>query len=378
MPAPDRAILPLETGPVHVRPTSSPSDSTRRPDTPFSGGGLSDPSNSETSLPERSPAIVPSPSARTGREPRDERESPGYRSGTSLIGQIGHTPLLRLHKFEVGLSPGVELHAKAEWFNPGGSVKDRPALAMILDAEERGVLTRRHTIMDPTSGNTGIAYAMIARCLGYRTTMVMPASASTERRSILAALGCEVLLTDALEGGDGAIEEARRLAREEGDRYFMPDQYSNPANWRAHFEGTALEILEQTGGRVTHFVAGMGTTGTLVGTGRRLKAEVSGISITGVQPDNGMHGIEGLKHLPSSLVPAIYDPRVAGRTVTVTTDQAWEMTRRLALEEGLFVGPSSGAALVASLTIARELEEGVVVTIFPDSGARYLSVPIWR
>ncbi len=302
-----------------------------------------------------------------------EQAAPG------LLGKIGGTPLLRLARIGEPF-PHVELYAKAEWFNPGGSVKDRAALEMILEGERSGRLAPGKVILDATSGNTGIAYAMIAACRGYRVKLCVPASASAERKKILQAYGAELVLTPADEGSDGAIRRARQIYAAEPDRYFYPDQYSNPANWRAHYRTTAREIWEQTGGRITHFVAGLGTSGTFVGTGRRLRELRPDIRLVSVQPDAAFHGLEGLKHMPTALVPAIYDPNLADENIWVRTEDAYQAVRRLAREEGLLVGPSSGAALVACLQIAARIprdRSAVIVTIFPDSGQRYLSERFW-
>ncbi|HWP35690.1 MAG TPA: cysteine synthase family protein [Thermodesulfobacteriota bacterium] len=299
-------------------------------------------------------------------------------AGARLVELVGRTPLLRLERLAAGL-PGVTLLAKAEWVNPGGSVKDRAALRMIEEGERSGQLTRDKTILDATSGNTGIAYAWIGAARGYRVELCLPASASAERKATLRALGARLVETPALEGSDGAILEARRRYAADPQRYFYPDQYANPANWRAHYDGTGVEILEQTGGRLTHFVAALGTTGTFIGTGRRLKEADSRIRLVAVQPDSPWHGLEGMKHLPSALVPAIYDPTVADETIWMPTEEAQAMVRRAAREEGLLIGPSGGAALAAALRVARAAGPGaVVVTILPDSGARYLSERFWQ
>ena len=299
----------------------------------------------------------------------------------SLLARIGNTPLLRLEKVTREL-PSVEFYAKAEWFNPGGSVKDRAALSMILEGERSGQLTQDKVILDATSGNTGIAYAMIAAARGYRTKLCLPASASIERKRMLQAFGTELVLTDAAEGSDGAIRKVRELYAADPGRYFYPDQYSNPANWRAHHQTTANEIWAQTEGRITHFVAGLGTTGTFIGTGRRLRELNPKIRLISLQPDSGFHGLEGLKHMETAIVPAIYDPALAGLDLAVGTEESYHMVRRLAREEGLLVGPSSGAALAGCLRVAREIEQagqqGVLVTIFPDGADKYLSQQFWE
>lgn len=295
-----------------------------------------------------------------------------------ILRYIGRTPLLRICTIAEELAPSVAVYAKAEWFNPGGSVKDRPALRIIQEAERSGVLTPDKIILDSTSGNTGIAYALIGASKGYRVTLVMPANVSEERKRIVRAYGAELILTDPLEGSDGAIQEARRLAHEYPDRYFYADQYNNDANWRAHYETTGPEIWEQTQGRVTHFVAGIGTSGTLMGTGRYLKAQNPNVQVIAVEPADELQVIEGLKHMETAIMPGIYDPAFPDRLIYVSAEAAYEMVRRLAREEGLFVGFSSGAALYAALQVARELDEGVVVTLFPDGGNKYLSLNLWE
>src|SRR5205809_647775 len=296
--------------------------------------------------------------------------------GSSVFDMIGRTPLVRLHQFERE-TPGVELYAKVEWQNPGGSVKDRAAARMILEGEASGVLTPDRAILDATSGNTGIAYATIGAARGYKVTLCVPGNASPERKLILRALGARLVLTDPLEGTDGAIREARRLHAAEPERYFYPDQYNNDANWRAHFDTTGAEIIEQTSGRLTHFVAGLGTTGTFVGTGRRLRSFNPGIKLISFQPDSPLHGLEGLKHMASAIVPGIYDPTLADEDLRVGTETAYVMVRRLAREEGLLAGISSGAALAATLDVAKRIDRGVVVTIFPDGAEKYLTERFW-
>lgn len=289
---------------------------------------------------------------------------------------IGNTPLLRVRLFEREF-PNVEVYAKAEWFNPGGSVKDRAALAMIEDGEKRGALTRDKTIIDSTSGNTGVAYALVGAARGYRVKLVMPSNVSAERKALVSAYGAEVMYSDAGEGSDGAIVKVRELVERDPDKYFYPDQYSNPANPRAHYEGTAVEILEQTGGRLTHFIAGLGTTGTFVGTSRRLKEHDASIKTIAVQPEESFHGLEGLKHLPSAIVPAIWDPKAPDEVWGCPTEPAYDLAREVARTEGLLVGHSSGAALWAVRKLAATIREGVVVTVFPDSGDRYLSTGLY-
>ena len=299
------------------------------------------------------------------------------RLGTSVLDLIGRTPLVRLQRFERE-TPGVELWAKAEWQNPGGSVKDRAAARMILDGEASGALTPDRIILDATSGNTGIAYAMVGAARGYRVKLCLPKNASPERKMILRAFGAELVLTDPLEGTDGAIREARRLKAEEPDRYFYPDQYSNDGNWRAHYDTTGPEIIEQTSGRLTHFVAGLGTSGTFIGTGRRLRKFSPNIKLISFQPSGPFHGLEGLKHMESAIVPGIYDPSLADEDLRVESERAYDMVRRLAREEGLLAGISSGAALAAALYVAKQLDRGVVVTIFPDGAEKYLTEKFWQ
>lgn len=294
----------------------------------------------------------------------------------SVVDLIGTTPLLRLRAFG-SAAPGVELYAKAEFQNPGGSVKDRAARSILREGVRTGQLHPGVTILDATSGNTGIAYAMIAAAEGYKLKLCMPANVTPERTRTLRAYGADLVLTDPLEGTDGAIREARRLFAADPDRYFYADQYNNDANWQAHYETTAPEILEQTDGRVTHFVAGLGTSGTFMGVGRRLREYRRDIRLISVQPDSPMHGVEGLKHMETALRPGIYDERLADEDVRITTERAYAYTRRLASREGLLVGVSSGAALAAALDVAARIGEGVIVTIFPDSGARYLTERFW-
>lgn len=295
-----------------------------------------------------------------------------------LLDAVGGTPLLELSRVARDVS-GLRLLAKAEYMNPGGSVKDRPARAMLLDGLARGLLTPGKKILEATSGNTGIADAMLGRALGFPVKLCVPAKASAERRAILQVLGAEVVLTDPLEGADGAIRAARALASAEPEKYFYPDQYSNPANWRAHFETTGPEIWEQTDGRLTHFVAGLGTTGTFVGVTRYLKTKSGSVVCVSMQPDGPMHGLEGMKHMASQMVPPIYDPALADWSLEVSTEDAYAMCRRLAREEGVFVGPSAGANVVASLRAAQERSYGpaTIVTILCDGGGRYLSERFW-
>jgi cysteine synthase B len=299
-----------------------------------------------------------------------------------VLDAIGNTPLVRLAAVERDVA-NAEIYAKAEWLNPGGSVKDRPAARMICEALQSGELTKDRRILDATSGNTGIAYAMIGAALGYGVTLCVPSNITPERRRILAAYGPELIFTSPLEGSDGAIREARRRFAERPDLYFYSDQYNNAFNWQAHYDSTALEIWEQTEGRVTHFVAGLGTSGTFVGTSRRLRELSRSVVMASVQPDSPLHGLEGLKHMDSAIVPGIYDPGVADLDLGVSTEAAYRMTRRLAAEEGLLVGISSGANLHGALQMVRRRDvapasrPAVVVVIFPDGGERYLSERFW-
>ncbi|MGD2153171.1 MAG: pyridoxal-phosphate dependent enzyme [Gemmatimonadales bacterium] len=305
------------------------------------------------------------------------RDAPGARSTgppQRLAELVGGTPLLPL-PFP-GLAPTVRVLAKAEWLNPGASVKDRAARAIVLDAERKGRLPAKR-LLDASSGNTAIAYAMLGAARGFGVTICLPANASEERKALLRVYGAEFVETDPLEGSDGAIRQARRLAVEAPRRYYYADQYSNPANARSHYETTGPEIWHGTAGEVTHLLAGLGTTGTLMGTGRYLRERDPGIELIAVEPDDGFHGIEGLKHLPSSIVPGIYDPSLPDRTLRVHTEEAYEMTQRLARDFGLAVGLSSGAAAVAARRVASQLASACLVVIFPDSADRYLSLGLW-
>jgi len=295
---------------------------------------------------------------------------------TSLVDLIGNTPLIRLTGFEDVIAPDAEIYAKVEWHNPGGSVKDRAAARMIAEGARTGALRPGGTLLDATSGNTGIAYAMLGASLGYRVKLCVPANVTPERLRMLRAYGAEVILTDAMEGSDGAIREARRQHQADPS-LFYPDQYNNPANWRAHFDTTAPEIWRQTAGRVTHFVAGLGTSGTFTGTVRRLRELNPRLRAFSVQPDSPLHAIEGLKHMESSIVPGIYDAALADENLRVPSEDAQVMTRRLAKEHGLLAGVSSGAAFAAALQVAADAPGGVIVTIFPDGGTRYLSEDFW-
>jgi S-sulfo-L-cysteine synthase (O-acetyl-L-serine-dependent) len=295
----------------------------------------------------------------------------------SVLEQIGNTPLLRFVNITKGFDR-VEIYGKAEWFNPGGSVKDRPALRMIEEGERSGALTRDKVILDSSSGNTGIAYALIGAVKGYRVELAVPRNVSRERKRILQAYGAHVIYTDPLAGSDGAIREAHRRYEADPEKYFMPDQYNNPANWQAHYDTTGAEIIEQTKGRVTHFVAGVGTSGTLMGSGRRLREFNARIQIAAVLPAEDLHGIEGLKHMETAIVPGIWDDGFPDRKLAVRTEDAYEMARRLASEEGILVGQSAGAAVYAALELARQVSEGVIVTILPDAGDRYFSTGLWE
>lgn len=299
------------------------------------------------------------------------------RLGSRPVDLVGNTPLLELENVSREV-PGVTILGKAEWYNPGGSVKDRPALWMIRDGEKSGALGPGKIILDATSGNTGIAYAWIGASLGYKVRLCMPRNASEERKKILRSYGVEIILTDPGEGSDGAIREARRLYAEEPEKYFYPDQYKNPANPRAHYESTAPEIWEQTDGEITHFVAGLGTSGTFVGTARRLKEYDPEIKVVSFEPDSPFHGLEGMKHMGSAIVPEIYDPIIADENLAASTEKAYEMVKRLAREEGILVGLSAGAAVSTSLRVAREIESGVIVTVFPDGADKYLSESFWE
>jgi cysteine synthase B len=302
-------------------------------------------------------------------------EQPG-----SILSHIGNTPLVRLVRIVDDL-PGIEIYCKAEYFNPGGSVKDRPAMSMILDGERTGKLDKKRTILDSTSGNTGIAYAMIGAALGYRVKLCLPSNASPERKRILKAYGAETVYTDPGEGSDGAIRKCREIYGADRDRYFYPDQYNNPANWLAHFETTGPEIIHQTGGRVTHFVAGMGTSGTFMGVTRRMRRDLPSVKCYSAQPSSGFHGLEGLKYMPTSIVPGIYDPKLADGNLWIETEDAHGMVRELARREGLLVGVSSGGNVWAARKIGREMvergESGAIVTILCDGADKYLSEHFW-
>jgi cysteine synthase B len=319
------------------------------------------------------------PIATSGEAPSVQIQKPHGRTGQSVLDLIGNTPLLRLSR--VGSEfPDVEFFAKAEWFNPGGSVKDRPALSMIQGGLASGALRPGKTIIDATSGNTGIAYATVAAALGYPVKLCLPDSASHERKRILGALGAELVITSGDEGTDGAIRRVHEIVAAEPEKYFYPDQYSNPANWQAHYLTTAKEIWEQTGGSITHFVAALGTSGTFVGTARRLRELNPSIRCISLQPDAAFHGLEGWKHMPTALRPAIYDDTVADENLEISTEAAYRMVKRIAREEGLLVSPSAAAALLGCFQVAKGVAPGqhaVIVTIFADSASKYLTERFW-
>jgi cysteine synthase B len=312
------------------------------------------------------PQLIPNP-ARFEAEP--------------LLATVGHTPLIRLQKIPREF-PNIRIYAKAEYFNPGGSVKDRAARNMVLDGERSGKLNHRRVILDATSGNTGIAYAMIGANLGYQVKLVLPGNASPERKRILKAYGAEAVFSDPAEGSDGAIRLCRELYLADPDRYFYPDQYNNPANWKAHFETTGPEIIQQTGGRLTHFVTAMGTSGTFMGVTRRLKRDLPHVECYSVQPSSGFHGLEGLKHMPTAIVPGIYDEKLADGNLWIETEDAYRMVRRLAKEEGLLVGISSGCNVHAATILAGRLAErgqsASIVTFLCDNADKYLSEHFWN
>lgn len=291
----------------------------------------------------------------------------------NILDTIGGTPLLCLNGVIDGIDDNVKIYAKLESYNPCGSIKDRAAFQMIKDAEESGELTKDKVIIDSTSGNTGIAYAMIAAVRGYRAKIVIPHNASIERKKIIAGFGAEIVYSSPFKGSDGAIKLAKEIYKSDPDKYYIPDQYNNPSNWKAHYLTTGPEILEQTKGKVTHFLAGLGTTGTIMGTGKAMKEFDPNIKVIAIEPDDAMHGIEGLKHMESSLVPGIYDRDFPDEIIYVNTDEAYDMVKKLTTSGGLPVGHSSGAAMVGALRVAKGLREGVIVTIFPDGGDRYLS-----
>jgi len=297
--------------------------------------------------------------------------------GQSILDLIGNTPLIKLERLGA-VNPSVEIYVKAEWYNPGGSVKDRPARRMILEGEKSGKMSMDKILLDSSSGNTAIAYAMIAAHRGYRVELVMPGNVSEERKKILDVYGAKVIYSDPLEGSDGAIREAHRRYDENPDKYFMPDQYNNPFNPKAHEDTTAVEIWNQTQGRVTHVVASLGTSGTAMGTGRGIKKFNSRVQIVAVEPAGPLHGLEGMKHIATSIVPGIYKESLLDRKIPVETEDAYEMVRRLGREEGLLAGQSCGAVLWGARKLASEIEQGVIVAIFPDGGDKYLSTRVWE
>jgi cysteine synthase B len=299
---------------------------------------------------------------------------------SNVLASIGNTPLIRLAKIAAGF-PGIEIYGKAEFANPGGSVKDRPALNMVVEAERSGDLRPGLTILDATSGNTGIAYAMIGAAKGYKVKLCLPGNASLERKRILKAYGAETVFSDPAESSDGAIRLCRQVYAADPERYFYPDQYNNPNNWKAHFNGTGPEIIEQTGGRVTHFVAAMGTSGTFMGVTRRMRRDLPRVKCYSAQPSSGFHGLEGLKHMPTAIVPGIYDETLADGNIWLETEDVYGMVRRLAREEGVLIGISAGGNVLAAVRIAEGLRErgesGVIVTMLCDSAEKYLSEPFW-
>jgi cysteine synthase B len=312
-----------------------------------------------------------------GATAKRARSQPAASEGPSVLDLVGNTPMVEIGKGTQGLSRSVKILAKLEGFNPGGSVKDRPALNMIRDGLSRGALRPGKTIIDSTSGNTGIALAMFGAALGYPVELVMPENVSQERKKIIAAFGAKITFSSGLEGSDGAIRLCRTIYEAGSDRYFKPDQYNNEANSLAHFHTTGPEIWQQTDGQVTHFVAGLGTGGTMMGTGRFLKSKRRGVQLIGVEPDDAFHGLEGLKHMASSIVPGIFHEQELDRKIAASTEESYDMVYRLGREEGLVLGQSSGAAMLAALAIGRELREGVIVVLFPDFGDRYLSTNLW-
>ena len=292
---------------------------------------------------------------------------------------VGNTPLLPLVTLSDRTTSQVQVFAKAEWFNPSGSVKDRPAWGIIQHALHQGKILPGMHLLDSTSGNMGIAYATFGSALGIPVTLAMPSNASPERIKIMQALGAELILTDPLEGSDGAIRFAQQLVKDHPEKYYYANQYDNPENWKSHYKSTGPELIEQTSGKITHFVVGMGTSGTLTGVSRYFADHYPHIEVIGVQPDSPFNGLEGLKHMPSAIQPGIYDPAAADRVIEIRTEDAYDMVRCLAREEGYFIGISSGAAAVAARQVAAELDHGVVVTVFPDAGFKYLSdEKLWK
>jgi S-sulfo-L-cysteine synthase (O-acetyl-L-serine-dependent) len=314
---------------------------------------------------------MPSATADRARSQPETPETP------SVLDLIGNTPVVEIGKVTCDLPRSVKILAKLEGFNPGGSVKDRPALSMVRDGLKSGALRPGKTIIDSTSGNTGIALAMIGAAIGYPVELVMPENVSQERKKIIAAFGAKITFSSGLEGSDGAIRLCRTIYDAGREHYFKPDQYNNEANSLAHFRTTGPEIWEQTNGRITHFVAGLGTGGTIMGSGRFLKSKRREIQVVGVEPDDSFHGLEGLKHMASSIVPGIFHEEELDRKIAASTEESYDMVYRLGREEGLVVGQSSGAAMLAALAVGRELREGLIVALFPDFGDRYLSTNLW-
>ena len=310
---------------------------------------------------------------------QDESSEQGGRlsAKTSILSLVGNTPLVRMNNITAILPDGVEIYAKLENYNPGGSVKDRAALSMIEDAEKSGRLTKEKVLLDSTSGNTGIAYAWIAAVKGYEVELVVPGNVSEERKKTLNAFGVKVIFSNPMEGSDGAIRHAWKLYVDNPERYCKLDQYNNPCNTLAHYNTTGPEIIEQTDGRITHFVATIGTGGTIMGTGRRLKEYDSFIQVVAVEPDDPFHGLEGLKHMASSIVPGIYHEEKLDSKIGAPTEGSYDMAKRLATEEGILVGQSSGAAMWAALELAKGLDKGLIVVVFPDGGDKYLSTSLW-
>jgi len=308
-----------------------------------------------------------------------QHDEPVRKTRNSILELVGNTPLVKLNKSlpEDIKNKNIEIYAKLESYNPGGSVKDRPATRMIVEAIQSGKLTKDKIILDATSGNTGIALAMVGTALGYKVELAMPANVSEERKKIIQAYGAKIHYTDPLQSTDGAILYVRELIKKYPDKYYYIDQYNNDANWRSHYYSTAVEIWEQTNKKITHFIAGIGTGGTIMGTGRRLKIFNPDIQVIGVQPDSPFHGIEGLKYIETSIKPGIFDENRLDRTMFIDTDSAYEWARKLARDEGIFVGQSSGAAFNAAIKLAREIEDGVIVFICPDGGEKYLSTALW-
>jgi len=298
-------------------------------------------------------------------------------NGSGIVDRIGNTPLVELRRIPSAES-SVRIFAKLEWYNPGGSVKDRAALNMVREGERTGQLTRDKILLDATSGNTGIGYAMVGAALGYRVKLALPLNVGETHKRILKSYGANLVFTDPQRGSDGAIEKARELYALNPELYFYPDQYNNPANWQAHYFGTAAEIIQQAGGELTHFIAGLGTSGTFTGTARRLREHNPNIRLISVQPVSPMHGLEGMKHMPTSIVPGIYDESLADENIWVQTEDAFAMVQRVARQEGMLIGPSAGAVLAVAVQVARTLASGRIVVILPDGAHKYIGQPYWR